>query len=264
MNTSSSSQSTQFTAILSYLTPDRLIVGLLFAELLLWLSERFQWPAWHKGYAVLAGVAVLAATLVVTLAWYVIAVLAGMRFQFNLRSLLVLAVAVAAPFGWLEVEMNGAREQREAAAAIDELDGDVEYDFSPSSPCGNDLSATPTFPVASWLVRLLGEDFFSDATGALVHGPRPKDADLTHLKHLTKLRILSLDGDQFTDAGMEHLEGLVSLQCLYLESAQITDAGIKHLTGLNQLQELRLTRTGVTDAGLRELRKSLSNCEIER
>jgi hypothetical protein len=33
------------------------MVALLAVEGLLWLSERFGWLAWHKGYAVLAAVA---------------------------------------------------------------------------------------------------------------------------------------------------------------------------------------------------------------
>ena len=34
-------------------TPAWLIFGSLVVEGLLWLSERLQWPSWHKGYAVL-------------------------------------------------------------------------------------------------------------------------------------------------------------------------------------------------------------------
>ena len=40
-----------------YLTPDRLILWLLAIEGLLWLSNRLEWPTWHKGYAVLVTVA---------------------------------------------------------------------------------------------------------------------------------------------------------------------------------------------------------------
>ena len=36
------------------------------------------------------------------------------RFQFSLRSLLVLVVVVAVPCSWLAVEMKKAREQKEA------------------------------------------------------------------------------------------------------------------------------------------------------
>ena len=41
----------------SLFTPDRLVLSLLVAEALLWLSNWPDWPAWHKGYAVLACVA---------------------------------------------------------------------------------------------------------------------------------------------------------------------------------------------------------------
>ncbi len=44
-------------------TPDRLVIGLLIVEGLLWLSERFQWFPFnhHKGYTVLVTVATVAA-----------------------------------------------------------------------------------------------------------------------------------------------------------------------------------------------------------
>jgi len=44
-------------------TPDRFVFLLLAVEVLLWLSERFYWVGWHKGYAVLTAVAA------VTLGW---------------------------------------------------------------------------------------------------------------------------------------------------------------------------------------------------
>jgi hypothetical protein len=45
------------------LTPDRLILSLLLAEVLLFLSNWLAWPAWHKGYAVLTCVAMVGVTL---------------------------------------------------------------------------------------------------------------------------------------------------------------------------------------------------------
>ncbi len=54
-----------------YPTPAWLIFGLLVVEGLLWLSERFHWPAWHKGYAVLIGVACVGVAMLVMLGWFV-------------------------------------------------------------------------------------------------------------------------------------------------------------------------------------------------
>src|SRR5208282_9217 len=101
-----------------HLTPDRLVIGLLVVECLLWLSERFQWVAWHKGYAVLTMVAVVAVFVLLMLLWFILGLVFRQRFQFLLRSLLVLVVAVAVPCRWLVVEMKAAREQKETVRAI--------------------------------------------------------------------------------------------------------------------------------------------------
>jgi hypothetical protein len=83
------------------LTPDRLVIGLLVVEGLLWLSERFEW--FPKGYAVLLVVAVVAVTILLMSLWFVIALVVRSHFQFSIRSLLVLTVAVAIPCSWLAV-----------------------------------------------------------------------------------------------------------------------------------------------------------------
>src|SRR5271166_2626588 len=101
------------------LTPDRLAIGLLVLECLLWLSERFQWQMWHKGYAVLIAVAVVVATMLLTSLWLVLSLFFRWHFQFGIRSLLILTFAVALPFSWLSWEMEKARKQREAVEAIE-------------------------------------------------------------------------------------------------------------------------------------------------
>ncbi len=70
------------------LTPGRFVLALLAVEVLLWLSERFGWLAWHKGYAVLTGVAVVGLAMLLILGWFVVALVFRRRFQFSLRSLL--------------------------------------------------------------------------------------------------------------------------------------------------------------------------------
>ena len=94
-------------------TPGRFVLALLAVEVLLWLSERFGWLGWHKGYAVLTGVAVVGVAMVLVLVWFGVAVVFWRRFQFSLRSLLVLVVVVALPCSWLGVEMRTARRQKE-------------------------------------------------------------------------------------------------------------------------------------------------------
>ncbi|MGO9270418.1 MAG: hypothetical protein ACLQOO_09230, partial [Terriglobia bacterium] len=92
-------------------TPDHFVIGLLVVECVLWLSDRFQWPTWHKGYAVLIAVAAVGVVFVAMLLRFIVALVFRWRFQFSIRSLLVLVVVVAIPCSWLPVEMKAAREQ---------------------------------------------------------------------------------------------------------------------------------------------------------
>ena len=96
------------------------MIGLLVVEGLLWLSERYRWFWFNekKGWTVLIAVAVVGVTMLVMLLWFIASLLFRWRFQFSIRSLLVLTVAVAVPCSWLAVEMKAARKEREAAAAI--------------------------------------------------------------------------------------------------------------------------------------------------
>jgi hypothetical protein len=87
-------------------SPAWLIVGLLVVEGLLLLSERYRWFWFNekKGWAVLVCVAVLGVAMLVMLGWFVVSLIFRWRFQFGIRSLLVLVVVVAIPCSWLVVE----------------------------------------------------------------------------------------------------------------------------------------------------------------
>ena len=93
-----------------YPTPAWLIFGLLVVEGLLWLSERYRWFWFNekKGWTVLIAVAVVGVAMLVMLVWFVVSLVFRWRFQFSIRSLLVLTVAVALPCSWLAVEMKAA------------------------------------------------------------------------------------------------------------------------------------------------------------
>src|ERR1039458_79021 len=97
------------------------------------------------------------------LVWFVIALVFRWRFQFSIRSLLVLVVAVALPFSWLGVEMKQAREQKAVVAAIEKLGGTVgyywTYDIGNDGPLP-DPNERPPGP--AWLGSLLGDDFFGE------------------------------------------------------------------------------------------------------
>ena len=116
-----------------HITPGYFVIALLAIEVLLWLSERFGWVGWHKGYAVLTGVAAVGVAMLLMLAWFAVALVFRRRFQFGIRSLLVLVVVVALPCSWLAVEMKKAREQKKVVEEIYGMAGmegfvEVEYD----------------------------------------------------------------------------------------------------------------------------------------
>ena len=72
----------------------------------------------------LVAVAGVGVVLMTMLLWFLVALVFRRRFQFGIRTLLVLTVAVALPCSWLAEEMKKAREQSQAVRAIEKLSGD--------------------------------------------------------------------------------------------------------------------------------------------
>ena len=65
-----------------------------------------------------------------------------------------------------------------------------------------------------------------------------RDADLTHLKGLTRLSRLNLGYTQVSDAGLADLIGMTKLQVLILDGTKMTDAGLGQLRGIVGLSHL--------------------------
>ena len=186
-------------------TPGWLVLGLVVVEGLLWLSERFQWFAFNekKGWTVLIAVASVGAAILLTLLWLVVALVFHWRFQFSLRSLLVLTVAVAIACSWMAVEMKKAREQREVVEEIVKGGGYAGYDYDMNSP--------PWVKGTVWLRVLLGNDFFNDVIMAT-----PNDASQTD----------DAQTKNITNSALHHLEKLPQLQMLTLAGTQVDDGGL--------------------------------------
>ena len=249
-----------------HITPDRLIIGLLAMEGFLFLSEWFQWFAFNerKGWTVLIAVAAVCLVAVVMLVWLVVSLLFRWRFQFSLRSLVVLVVAVSVPCCWLAVKMRDAQRQRRAVEAIRKAGGWawVGYDYE-FDRFGNFPPSQEQEPAPSWLRDLLGVDFFAEVEVVLLDDTDFGDAGLQQVVGgLTNLQCLSLSKTQVTDAGLEHLKGLTNLDTLALNDTQMTDEGLAHLKGSVRLQYLYLGNTHVTDKGIEGIRTALPNCEV--
>ena len=239
-------------------TPAWLIFGLLVVEGLLWLSERYRWFWFNekKGWTVLIAVAVVGVAMLVMLLWFVASLVFRWRFQFSIRSLLVLTVAVAMPCSWLAVEMKKAKEEKELLEAIMNMKGGgagfTTVSFEPSH--GTALLRT-----------LLGDKFFAHLKSVVVSS----DGQIERLKGLTPFEDLCLKTPQVTDAGLAHIIGLAQLQDLRLEDTRITDKGLIYIAELSQLRYLQLHNTSycptkITDEGVKKLQQSLPNCGIDR
>jgi hypothetical protein len=245
-----------------HLTPDRLVVLLLAVEGLLWLSDRLGWPEWHKGYAVLVAVASVGVFLLLMFLWFVIALVFRWRFQFSLRSLLILVVAVALPCSWLAVQMEKAKRQQEAVAAI-KAGGHVMYDWQFTS------MFDPEPPGATWLRNLLEDDFFAEVVAVTLVRIRITNAGMERISGLyipgsTGYPDGRPDTADITDAGLERVNGLTKLRLLDVSGTEVTDAGLEQLTCLARLQRLGVCRTQVTDEGIEKLRQALPNCQVIR
>lgn len=273
------------------ITPDRLLVGLLAVESLLFLFGRFRLALTDEksGWAALIALASVAATLLILLVWFAIAFVSRRRFQFGLRSLLALVAAIALLCNWLATDFRTAARQREAVEAIQKDGGSVlsEYWFDES---GNMIQrgkkivttlpggGTATYwidvkPEPTWLRAIFDDNFFHHVvqvdvktdTGlakidALSHlktldlsNRHVTDAGLEHLKLLSRLEHLDLWNTPITDDGVEHLSGLSQLQWLDLSDTKITNAALKHITRLSELRLLNLSANTITDAGLKQL-----------
>ncbi|MGO8691309.1 MAG: leucine-rich repeat domain-containing protein [Thermoguttaceae bacterium] len=221
------------------LTPERCVLLVLLLEGFLILSELFQWFAFDrlKGRTMLLGMASVGLSIILMFLWFLAAVLFRLRFQFTIRSLLLLTLVVAIPCSWLAVARQEARRQREAVAEIERAGGRVY-----------------AWPEPAWLRELLVDDLFTNVTEVDFANSEIGDAGLEHLKGLPQLQVLYLTDTKVSDAGMEHVKQLPQLQVLGLGGTRITDAGLEHLKGVAQLGWLDLRGTKVSDAGLEHLK----------
>ncbi len=234
-----------------HLTPDRFVIGLLVVECLIWLSNSLHLFA--KGWAALTAIAFVAAILLSMLIWFAVNLMLHRRFQFSVRSLFALILAVAIPCGWFVIERDRAGRQNETAKWIkSRIGGLVKYDWELDSDGTYRSSAEPSGPV--WLRDLLGGDFFDEIEEVSFSGVPVTDAAAERIKELTRLRYLWLDNGRITDGAFSDLKGLTELRTLVLDWNLITDAGLQDVQGFSQLSYLSIKGAHITDAGLVYLR----------
>jgi len=190
-----------------HLTPGRFVLALLVVECLLWLSERYGWLGWHKGYAVLTAVAAVGLAMIAMLVWFGLALVFRRRFQFSIGSLLVLVVVVAVSCSWFAAEINEAKEQKAAVEALAAYALFSRHDWEEDLHDGVQSRREP--PGSAWLRSLVGDEVFADVVevASRIGSPEGEGAAdygriLDYLSRLPRLRRLSLLGyDAMTDGG---------------------------------------------------------------
>jgi hypothetical protein len=241
------------------LAPDGVIIGVLAVEGLLWLSNSLCWPAWQKGYAVLTTTVVVGVMLLAMFLWFAAALIFRFRFQFSLRSLLILFVVVALPSGWMAMEAKQARRQSVMLGKVVALGGSVQDGW------------WSCFYVAKeergWPERFFGDEFFHDINMVGFDNVALDDQRLAQLcdtDGMETVLYLWLEGTKITDKGLGALRRLARLRTLGLRGTAITDAGLEHVKSLGTLRFLDVSDTKVSDGGVKRLQEALPNCRIGR
>jgi hypothetical protein len=208
--------------------PNWVLLPLLVVEGFLLLSERVGRFGFNedriKTWAI--ALAAILVSMCLALLWIVARQCFRRRFQFSLRTLLVVVTLCAIPCSWRGWSMRQAERQRQAVAAIEKFGGRAECDPQSKGP--------------KWLRKLLGNDIFEE------------------------VYIVDFSGTEATDAALEPLKGLNRLFALHLEGTKVTDAGLEQLNGFSSLVYLHLNKTQVTDAGVKKFQQRFPECAIYR
>jgi len=245
-------------------TPGDLVALLLIVECLLWVSNRLDWPTWHKGYAVLSAVVTVGVAFIAMLFWFVVALFHRWRFQFSIRSLLAMVVVVAIPCSWMTMEMKRARLQREATKLIAALNcrvlDDEETDENGEIDLHKQIAKLWRMTVQTHseqpLIELLGWDFFHAATAV--------EYDDSGFHVIVGNRVEKLGTRDRAQAVLLALKNLPCLRAVDLSHTPICDSDLAHVIPLKELRQLDLQGTQVTTEGVKTLQQALPNCRIIR
>jgi len=196
------------------------------------------------------------------------------RFQFGLRSLLLLVTAIGLGLGWASWKLNEIRQHQRVVEEVRRLGATVSFEHQLNNP-------NPVAPGPRWLKRILGEDFLAEVTQIQLNDERVNDDTLAliatlpnegssliatsdgitdeGLEHLAKgtgLDALEIHSANVTIAGYENLKKLKKLESLIVRDERIDDSWLPVLADLTQVRYLTLTQTRVTDAGLTHLKRA--------
>jgi hypothetical protein len=165
------------------------------------------------------------------------------RFQYGLRGLLGLVVALGIVLSWIASRIAEKRQERALVADIEEQGGIVQYDWQ--------VAGKNTWPGPGFLKDLCGRDCCADVVH--IRAAAASKLDFSRFGALHSIRTLSLAGADVTDEGLCYVGRLDTLVTLNLTDTTVTDKGLSCLKGLRSVHHLLLKGTGVSDAGMATL-----------
>lgn len=222
----------------------------------------------------------------------------GRRFQFSLRTALLVMLLASIFFAGFAWWRNRAERQRNVVAELRELGANVDYGYFVFFERNTGVRPTDEFFVVSRLRNLLGDDFVSNVRAvrynhSYFHQPIPRPADRRRavklVKQLPRLEMLDLNADvspqdlaefpfletikwmglyqrpnTWTDADLAPFEKCGKLKGLSLANQPIDGSGLVHLHNCKNLRHLFLWRSNVGDAALVHLTAmtSLENLDL--
>ena len=94
--------------------------------------------------------AVVGVAMLMVFVWFAVALVFRRRFQFSLRSLLVMVLVVAIPCSWLTAKVRKAEMQEKAAWMVVRMQGSVLIDSENTTSSSSLWLGPTTFP-KGWL-----------------------------------------------------------------------------------------------------------------
>lgn len=169
------------------------------------------------------------------------------RVRITVRTLMIFTLVIACGLSWIVQRIHYRRQVAQSVRRTG--GGSIFYDWQLRDRRHNP-AAKPQWP--DWIVAMLGPDFFGEAQEVNI-GRRGSDADMDYLGRLGGLKTLAVSAP-LTDTGLAHVRGLTSLKRLLLEGTRITGAGLMSLNDLSGLEIFTLENSPIADADLAPLR----------
>jgi hypothetical protein len=177
--------------------------------------------------------------------------------RISIRVMMLIVLVIAVLLGW---QVNKAREQREAIAAVQKYGGWVHFDYE---FVNGKLTSGRSPRAPGWLRSLLGAEYFQnvrqvslvydESTGTRFDNSNVRACDdlLQKLAKQPGLKELLLMETQATDEGLRHVGNMTELDELYIwDASSVTDVGVSRLSRLKNLKNIHINHSHLTDSSL--------------